>query len=35
LKPKNFVKGIVLYTGDQVIKFADKLYAVPVSALWT
>lgn len=34
LKPKNFMKGIVLYTGDQVIKFADKLYAVPVSALW-
>jgi predicted AAA+ superfamily ATPase len=34
LKPKNFQKGIVLYTGDQIIKFADKLYAAPISALW-
>jgi predicted AAA+ superfamily ATPase len=35
LKPKDFEKGIILYTGDQVIKFKNKLYAVPVSALWT
>lgn len=34
LKPKNFAKGVVLYTGDQVIKFKDKLCAVPISALW-
>ncbi|MCH7950940.1 MAG: DUF4143 domain-containing protein, partial [Candidatus Dadabacteria bacterium] len=34
LRPKNFQKGIVLYTGNQVIKFADKLYAVPISTLW-
>lgn len=35
LKPDNFIKGIVLYTGDQVVKFADKLYAVPISSLWS
>jgi len=35
LKPKQFQTGIVLYTGDQVIKFQDKLYAVPISVLWT
>jgi predicted AAA+ superfamily ATPase len=35
LKSKQFQTGIVLYTGDQVIKFQDKLYAVPVSALWS
>ena len=35
LQPKKFEKGIVLYTGDHVIKFEDKLYAVPVSTLWT
>ncbi len=35
LKPGNFVRGVVLYTGDQVIKFENKLYAVPISSLWT
>jgi len=34
MHPKKFTKGVVLYTGDQVIKFEDNLYAVPVSALW-
>ncbi len=33
LKEK-FVRGIVLYTGDQVVPFGKKLYAVPLSALW-
>lgn len=26
--------GIVLYSGDKVIKFADSLWAVPISNLW-
>ncbi len=34
LKSRNFIRGVVLYTGDQVIKFEDKLSAVPVSTLW-
>jgi len=28
------VLGMVLYDHDKVIPFGDKLYAVPVSALW-
>jgi len=35
MQPKKFSKGIVLYTGDQMIQFQDNLYAVPASALWT
>jgi uncharacterized protein len=31
---KNFVAGIVLYTGDQKIPFGNNLWAVPVSSLW-
>lgn len=27
--------GIVLYTGDQTVKFGDKLYALPISSLWS
>lgn len=34
-KPRDFVRGVVLYTGDQVIKFEDKLSAVPISTLWS
>jgi predicted AAA+ superfamily ATPase len=29
-----FQKGIVLYSGDQVLGFGDNLYAVPIPALW-
>ncbi|MCJ8141125.1 ATP-binding protein [Falsirhodobacter halotolerans] len=29
-----FVQGVVLYDGDQVVPFAENLFAVPVSALW-
>lgn len=29
-----FVRGVVLYTGDRVIHFGDKLVAIPISALW-
>lgn len=31
---KSFVRGLVLYTGEQVIPFAPNLYAVPLSSLW-
>ena len=30
-----FVKGIILYTGESIIPFGDKLLAVPISSLWT
>lgn len=29
-----FVAGLALYTGNQVLRFGDRLYAVPISALW-
>jgi predicted AAA+ superfamily ATPase len=31
---KRFLRGIVLYTGKEIIPFGDKLVAMPVSALW-
>ena len=31
----DFICGIILYRGRSVIAFGDKLWAVPVSALWT
>ncbi len=31
---KNFVRGIVLYTGNQVVPFGQKLSALPLSTLW-
>jgi uncharacterized protein len=30
-----FHSGIVLYDGDQVLPFGDRMLAVPLSALWT
>lgn len=33
-RPKDFVVGIVLYTGERSISFGDRLWALPVSALW-
>jgi len=35
LTSDKFQKGIVLYTGEEALKFGDNLYAVPISALWT
>lgn len=35
LASDKFQKGIVLYTGEQVLRFGNNLYAVPVSAVWT
>jgi hypothetical protein len=31
---ERFLRGIVLYTGDQPVPFGSNLYALPVSALW-
>jgi len=31
---KKFMKGIVLYTGEDLAPFGDKLWAVPVNYLW-
>ena len=29
-----FLRGIVLYIGDQPVPFGSNLYALPVSTLW-
>jgi hypothetical protein len=29
-----FLRGIILYTGDQSVPFGSNLYALPVSTLW-
>ena len=31
---KAFAAGVVLYDGDAVVGFGDRLYAVPISRLW-
>ncbi|MHB8340972.1 MAG: ATP-binding protein [Mycobacteriales bacterium] len=31
---ERFVAGLTLYTGGQVLPFGDRLWAVPISALW-
>lgn len=31
---EDFLCGIVLYTGDDIVPFGKNLYAVPISALW-
>ena len=31
---KRFRAGVMLYLGDQILPFSDKLSLVPVSALW-
>jgi len=31
---KQFVRGIVLYTGSEVIPFGAQLHALPISSLW-
>lgn len=30
-----FKLGIVMYDGEQVLPFGDKMFAVPISSLWT
>lgn len=32
---RKFTRGVVLYTGDRVVPFSEKIHAVPVQALWT
>jgi predicted AAA+ superfamily ATPase len=34
LVPKRFHRGVVLYTGNEMLPFGPKLHAVPVRALW-
>jgi predicted AAA+ superfamily ATPase len=34
LSGEKFVRGIVLYTGDNVIPFAANMHALPVNSLW-
>lgn len=29
-----FMRGILLYTGDQVVPFGDDIWAMPVSSIW-
>jgi len=33
-RPRQFHRGIVLYLGDAVIPFGERLHAVPLAALW-
>jgi hypothetical protein len=30
----HFVRGVVLYCGDQVLPFGDRLMAMPLAGLW-
>jgi predicted AAA+ superfamily ATPase len=32
---EKFFKGIVLYMGDKILPFGDKMWAVPLNALWS
>lgn len=32
--PRQFKRGIVFYTGEQVVPFDEKLLAVPLSLFW-
>ncbi len=31
---ERFLRGIILYAGDQPVPFGSDLHALPVSALW-
>ena len=31
---KNFARGIVLYSGEQLVPFEEHLWAVPLGVLW-
>jgi hypothetical protein len=30
-----FVAGVLLHDGERTLSFGDRLFAVPVSVLWT
>ena len=32
---QQFHRGVLLYTDTRVVSFGDRLYAVPLQALWT
>ncbi len=32
---QRFVAGVVLYLGDEVVPFGERLWALPVAALWS
>ncbi len=32
---KDFAQGCILYRGKQILKIADKIWAIPMSELWT
>jgi predicted AAA+ superfamily ATPase len=32
---RKFVRGVVLYTGEEVVPFGERLHALPVATLWT
>jgi uncharacterized protein len=34
LAGKRWIAGVVLYTGQEVVPFGDKLWAAPISTLW-
>lgn len=33
-EPERFQRGIVLYTGREIVPFGEKLFAVPMSMWW-
>ncbi len=32
--PESFLRGVVLYGGDQIVPFSPRIQAAPISALW-
>ena len=34
LTGNDFIRGMVLYTGNHTVKFAKNLFAVPITTLW-
>lgn len=32
---ENFKRGIILYSGNKFLSFGEKLFLVPINALWT
>ena len=31
---KKFIRGFVFYTGNEMIPFAENMFALPISVLW-
>jgi hypothetical protein len=34
LAGERWIAGVVLYTGEEVVPFGEKLWAAPISTLW-